>query len=537
MFSFLDVFEGKPDHPMFDAKQAKKLLGDLSQQDASKALTEIANWLRSVKDTAGFHLETRIEVLMLLDEAGVRFYEQLLQDYVGAPHVQDFKGRQLWQLLHDFKVAVAEAYILCIDEYRLVGKPNAGLKRSIPFICARLLRALSEQMQLRMMRYEEVDQVMWDSLYRGYQFSLTHQTGSEMVQLYPAQVEQTSPHREFLRVLMLYLASPSTLSPDQILACSRMTGHLFGTFDCKTDCDDSCLYFVDLEKPSAPRKIAAGLQTSSSMRFLGADKTILRIADIIEQERGSSVDGEASGRQTVLKHLQLYWSRMPPARREVRHQVTGSLSVAHGIAIISQLVTRIDHGSLVNLPTEASKGNAPLMGLESDVCAFTPIETWTVSDISEKGVGGIIPKSSGAWVKVGDLCGLKLQDSHVWWVGMVRRLRQGNDGMVHVGIEILAKKPLAVLLRDRTGKSDKMYQWDVSTDSIKYRDIPVILLPDSNNSYAHATMLMARGNFVTDAVYELLMGAKNRFIKLTGLFEEGGDYERANFILLNQGMP
>jgi hypothetical protein len=215
-----------------------------------------------------------------------------------------------------------------------------------------------------------------------------------------------------------------------------------------------------------------------------------------------------------------------------RHSAQGTLEVIHGIVVISQAVTRIDHGSLVNLPQRDSMGNAPLMGLAGDEVAAAP-EVWAVSDTSEKGLGGVIPKATSSWVKVGDLCGLRMADSGVWWVAMVRRLRAGNAGEMLVGIEILAKKPLAIFLRDRTGKADKMYQWDASTDSIKHRDFPVILLPDSNNSYANATMLMQTGGYTPDAVYELLMGTKNRFVKLTGLLEEGGDYERVSFTLLN----
>ena len=43
--AWLNVLEEKPDHPMFNVAEAKKLLADLPQDDALNALDEITGWL------------------------------------------------------------------------------------------------------------------------------------------------------------------------------------------------------------------------------------------------------------------------------------------------------------------------------------------------------------------------------------------------------------------------------------------------------------------------------------------------------------
>src|SRR4030067_556508 len=68
MFSLLNAFDKKPDHPMFDMKEARKLLVDLPKNNAFKALEEAAFWLTSIKDAQGFHPEDRANIVMLLDE-------------------------------------------------------------------------------------------------------------------------------------------------------------------------------------------------------------------------------------------------------------------------------------------------------------------------------------------------------------------------------------------------------------------------------------------------------------------------------------
>lgn len=96
----------------------------------------------------------------------------------------------------------------------------------------------------------------------------------------------------------------------------------------------------------------------------------------------------------------------------------------------------------------------------------------------------------------------------LWWIGLIRRLHTDAQGTVHVGIEILAKKPLSVWLRTLGKESEKVSNWETSSGSFDYDYLPVILLPDANNSYANATMLIESGVFVQDTIYEMMMGGE-----------------------------
>ncbi|OGT00036.1 MAG: hypothetical protein A2Y51_00615 [Gallionellales bacterium RIFCSPLOWO2_02_60_31] len=116
---------------------------------------------------------------------------------------------------------------------------------------------------------------------------------------------------------------------------------------------------------------------------------------------------------------------------------------------------------------------------------------------------------------------------------MIRRLQTDSKGAVHVGIEILAKKPLSVWLRALGRGAEKISNWETSSGSFEYDYLPVILLPDAYNSYVHATMLMESGSYVPDNIFEMMMGEKSRDIKLTNLLAEGEDYEQVSFQWLN----
>ena len=543
MFSLHNIFDGKPDHPMFDVKEARKLLADLPNNDAFKALDEITSWLTSVKDTPDFRPEVRAEIIMLLDETGQPLHADLLREYLCAPHLQDFQGLHQWQGLHGFMRILAEAYAVCISEYRQAKKKPLVLKENMPVICVRLLRAVAGQMKLKMMRYVEVDQSSWNQLCSCYSFTEDSQIAEAMIYAYPKQVIHTSPQRELLRALMLYLSSPGTLAPEQIEVSYRIAGRLVNSFDFKAEPDPDCAHFIDLSRPGAPGNADNKLQATAAMRFFGAVRAVPKIKGLIDQNERSLIQQEQrfgneftpSGKLTVLKHLQTYWGKDQPHRHQERRGISAAIEVVHSFRTIGQLVTCIDLDRVANLSEKdaaALKEQSKINLAAADDIKYTT-ETWTVSDASANGIGGIIPKTAGAWVKIGALCGLKSPNGQLWWVGMIRRLQTDSKGAVHVGIEILAKKPLSVWLRALGRGAEKISNWETSSGSFEYDYLPVILLPDAYNSYVHATMLMESGSYVPDNIFEMMMGEKSRDIKLTNLLAEGEDYEQVSFQWLN----
>src|SRR4030065_2608930 len=158
MFTLTGIFDGGPDHPMSDVKEARKLLAELPHDNTFKALEEITSWLTSVKDTPGFRPELRTEIVMLLDETGQPLHAELLHSYLGAPHLQDFKGMHLWQGIHGYMKVLAEAYAVCVGEYQETEKKSLDLKELIPVVCVRLLRAIAGPTKLELMRYVEGEQ-------------------------------------------------------------------------------------------------------------------------------------------------------------------------------------------------------------------------------------------------------------------------------------------------------------------------------------------------------------------------------------------
>jgi hypothetical protein len=544
MFSIPKLFEGKPDHPMFDVKEAARLLAELPKDKPFKVIEEITAWLDSVKATDGFQAWVRAEIIMLLDQTGRPQYAALLQLYLGEPHLHDFKGKHLWQGLHGFVKTLSEAYAVCLRDYQRTEKKSIEHRELMPVICVRLLRAAAEQMKLQLMHYVDIDQSVWEQLCNCYNFAESSQIADSMVFAYPNQVIHVSPQRELVRALILYESSPGTLAPDQIEVCCRIAGRMAVFFDFRNSPDPDCSYCFDLARPGVPGRADGNLEATPSMRFFGADKAVPKIADIIAQHEHGLIRQEQrfgseftpAGKLTVLKHLQLHWGKDQPHRHQQRRGINSAIDVVHGFRMISRLVTRMDIDNAQNISEKDAatlKERSAINLVADNVEIDYATENWNVTDVSVDGIGGTIPNNGGDWVKIGDLCGIKTASSPVWWVGMIRRLHTDGGGTVHVGIEMLARKPLSVWLRTLGKGTEKISNWETSSSSFEYDYLPAILLPDASNSYANATMLMESGSFVAETLYEVMLGEKSRDIKFVDLLAEGEDYEQIRFQWLN----
>lgn len=533
------LFGEKPDHPMYSLDEAGRLLSELPADEPRKALDDVTFWLESIKDAAGFSPELRADIVMLVDERTQQLYTEQLHLYLAAPHLQDFQGLHLWQGIHACTRALAEAYAANAREYQRIEKKSEDQTERMALLCVRLLRTVAEQMKLELMRYIDVQPPVWQLLGEGCRIAEAEQVAGAMVHAYPGHVIHTSPQRELLRALVMAASSPETLAADQIEVASRIAGRLASFFDIAAEPGAGLPWRFDLDAPVPPQHAAGGPPPVPGTRWFGAVRARPAVEKIIDQNESDPVWQERrfgseftpGGKLTVLKHLRTYWSQEPPHRHQERRGISAVLEVTHGFRVVSQLVTRIDLDTRTSLDDDeeaAARERAKIRLAGAGEVEYTT-ETWTVSDASADGIGATLGKSAGNWVKIGDLCGLKPQNGQLWWVAAIRRLHTDDKGQVRVGLDVLAKKPLSVWLRALGKGAEKASNWETSSGSFEYDYYPVILLPDAQNSYRHATMLMESGRYANGNIYQVMMGEKSRDIKLTSLIAEGEDYEQVGF--------
>lgn len=541
VLDWLKNLDDKPDHPMYNLEEAGKLLGELPRNNPAKALEEVTSWLTSVKDTQGFRVDIRVAVVKLLDETGQPFQAEILRDYLSKPNLQNFQGLRQWQMVFGFHQQMADAYAVCVDEYARNGKGAAAVKEDVPVTVIRGMRGYSMQMKLLLMRYLHVKERLWQGLYKLHLFAESQQFVANPVRAYPNNPIRTTAQMELLKALMLEVSSPDTMAPDQIEITYRIAARLAASFELRDTPGGSATYYIDLSRPKPPELIEENMPVHAGQRFFGQGKALDKLGEIIKQNELSTINEEQrfgneftpGGKLTVLKHLITFWGPNPPRRRQERRGVTVPIDIIPGFMAISKLVTHTEVGNTADLTAEVAAMLKKKAGLNVEDEEFTVSpEVWTAFDVSAGGVGALVPHHAGTWIKIGALCGLKSQTGDAWWVGAIRRLQADNKNQIRAGIEILARKPVSVWLRVLGRGQERVSNWETSSGGFSYDYVHVILLPDRNQSFKNATILLESGRYASGEMYEVMMGEKSRNIQLGELLEQGEDFDRATITWL-----
>lgn len=532
-----DWLEKKPDHPMYDAEEAVKLLANLPAQP-EKALEEITGWLTSVKETPGFRLDHRVAVIQLLDERGQPHQMGLLKQFLAAPDLRLFKEKHLWQAIHDFWSRLGKAYAMCVTEYAAGAKAAAAVKSELPVVVGRAARAMGCQMRTLFMGYHPVPEAFWTQLYGLVAFAETAGVFTTPVHMYAGEPIHNTVQTEILKVLMLDAARPDSLAPEQVELAYRTASRFVGS--CvfgKNPGEDTTLY-VDLAKPLPPHPIPPDLKPSATVRYFGGAKATPKMAEMakqneegmLEKEQRLGVDFSSGQKVTALKHLIRHWGLNPPHREASRTRVEAPVEIVHGYSAICTYITHIEASGAGDIGEDMQvkmkkKGSLGLTEEQID----EPPETWSETDASDWGIGVEIPQTLGKWVKVGTLCAVKIRGAGVWWVGIVRRMQGEDHGKLHCGIQILSKKPVAVWLRVLGGEDVKDAHWEATTGSFSYEYLHAVILPETAKAGADPKLVIAAKAYVPGHSYEVMAGESGRFIRLTEFLEQGEDYDLGGF--------
>jgi hypothetical protein len=83
----INLFPQRPDHPLADAKELKRILAELHVDKAANAVDELTSWFDSLKHARNFRLDHYFDVLRQLDDAGQPHLRRLARDYLYSPYL------------------------------------------------------------------------------------------------------------------------------------------------------------------------------------------------------------------------------------------------------------------------------------------------------------------------------------------------------------------------------------------------------------------------------------------------------------------
>ncbi len=439
----LGIFGGtQSGHPLADLKEAKRIAAALPVGDAFASLEELAHWLESVRSESAFKPAERAQLVQVLDEAGQAHARKLSREYLAAARQGKREEDRLWKAAHAFWREAALGYVICLDAYATGAKGGDALKGALGLLGIRALRALAQQLKWLHVRYGPIDERLWTMMSRTYALLESRKLARAKVVPYPGLGPESTPEFEFLRAVMFSACSPDALLPAEIEIAERVITQLSPGFLLATQYQPETPYWIDLERPAGPARVARPPQPSPGLRFFGAGRAFGEIDALTTQIRNTrdvpatlTLGGACSPDTAlgVLEHLEECWSPKLPERRHPRHRVKSRLTIAWGFEGIQEVLAPAGSRSL-----------------SFDGSNF---ESWIVENVSVGGFGALVPQVRGDWLRIGCLIAMQPEGGENWLIGVVRRLSRPSQEQAAVGIQTLARTAIPVELHVQMGNT------------------------------------------------------------------------------------
>src|SRR5258706_13203812 len=157
----MGLFGGKPDHPLADPKEAKRLLEALPDNDPVKAGDELMHWIESGAAAEAFKPETRIQLLLMLDDAAQPRVRKLSKDYFATSRLSRFLENRLWTALHGYWKQAGYGYARAVDQFVQGHKGADAARAQLPPRLVRPLASFGQRTNWVHSRYGQAALVGW----------------------------------------------------------------------------------------------------------------------------------------------------------------------------------------------------------------------------------------------------------------------------------------------------------------------------------------------------------------------------------------
>ena len=517
-------------HPLHSAEAARGQIALLPAADPLRALSEVAQWLRSVGESAEFKPRARLEVVGLLDDAGRAPELVLMQRYFKDPRLRNPSGKIAWGAAYGYWSALADALQRCAYEQLPDHTPGEAARAPLASIAARALRARVSQIRIAMLHYEPVPEAAWLGLYGVYARCERAELTAAATHAYPGEHLHTTPLHEFLIGLLVAIASPERLPPEEIDAAFRIAQRFAGAGRLESAPFEGATHALRLDQGVPPARLAPGAGNGRLWRYFGAGEAVAKLERMLAHHELTMLDEDqriareySPGQKiTVLRQFMDYWGSHPPQPERKLIRLEGGMSVAHGLAAICHLIPHVV--TRAEEDERRRKGGGDRLEV-AEGGEYEPPETWPERDAGLHVVHAQAEPGVGAWAEVGDLAAIRIHGRSDWWLAVIRKLVPGEHGALQAEFEVLARKPYGAWLRV-LGRTDRMAaNWESPSGSFSFDYIQAAVLNDRAAPGKAPPLILPKGAFVPEQIVELLDGERSRLLKFTEFLEQGKDYD------------
>lgn len=567
MHYFKRLFGKRDETPLDNVEEVTRILEHLPQSDPTHSLNEITHWLELIATKEDYKLKKRLKLAERFDQSAQQHLRKLLTEYVEAPRMHKSREETIWNACSQFTLAVNEADSRCVTDYITKGSEGVSAEE-IAAIAVRGMRALGMQAHLLHLRYQPLPASMWDKIYAIFNIAEQRRFCRMPVVLNAYTKAETSVLLEMLKILMMVISAPESLTKSQIELCRQLVEEFSSSFVWEDLPAGETVFNIDFSTRKPPTRLTHLSKPHFMTRCFGPGNAVSAMVIAVKQLESGAIPKSFDIQRfsnykredllEVLMHLSMAWSKVKPQdehshfdkRRSSRNKVYIQLDVVHGLERIYKKVVKhgvsskklftedhlnkIKYDEMVDLHIFGFVTNKTREGMNAvplvDVPVGEPgqIESWVVENISDKGCGLTIPTLKQDWVQENVLLGLKMEGGG-WSLGLIRRIEAGSNEDTRVGIRKLSLHPLAASI---SPANTELTVWETAGDTRSFHHTNALLLLAEPPLLGEDCLILAAGSYALHKIYELSISEGKRLIRLDVCEERYQGADRVIFSLV-----
>ena len=503
-----------------DSAAAQKFVDQLKSTAAPQAQAQLLTQLQLLEDSS-LAPPARLDVLELLREPIVTTQESRVREFAGKPVPFDDETRDVFTRTITLWQTVANAYESLITAMAEDGSPLAA---KADVVCYRALRAVHQAFAAFRRAYHEPTPALWQQLHRLYAFAESaHVTAVPFAE---KTVTESTAGLLYLQVVLAQKVQPDALSQTQMNILDRILDKwgILGLIASEPpQVQPDKLLTVDLDSGTGAH--LGQVDSRSSRRYLLIDAVGEQLREAALGLKKSSPDKLGLGPvprdacEKLLLSAYTQWFAPGSGRVDERKPASFNVMVSNTLSAIhynlsGKPFTSPDTGLSSRAKFDLAgfeRVDGPAVGEASG--RSRELETWTVANQSASGVLGMCRNPNGATrLSYNQLLGLVAPNGNAY-IGFVQRLSVDPAGATSLGFRLLRAKPETAAARIA----------DIHNPYDRALLVPAVADKEP------ATIILPAGSYRPGGIVDLHVDGLTRQIKLTGLFDNGCNFDRATY--------
>lgn len=545
MLEFLKRRRKQPADPFADAASANRWLDEVIEQNGTEAHDAVARLVQGWHEQSVQLSSSALDAVFVFHERTSGLHEQLL----GSVLLNSRMPPVLEAELRARCLAWADAFLTIMQRLGALAPgvlQGRDLQKYLPRAEVLQLQLLGEKARWCYLRQQQPDAAFWHEVHGIY--SRAEQRGTHGQEVALVFEGSSTVEDQYLILAMLALLANGSLSPLQLDAAWHVLQELSNRMTLSRSAGYGKSFAVELDRDRPP--VRAGMISSSSARYWSTEELVQQLGEWLGQlESGQGISGGRLWRGLDAGLIRLMMRCWAP--QDVRHEraarsiVDGEVMLVHRLSTIHRVVREHDE--------QSSRGEAddPRGGFDQAVdlrvygfvtqrpvereASALPVDSsppvWVkgrVDNVSETGLGVFVAGDGLDWLAIGRLVAYRENEADSWRLGIVRRMRRDEDERFFLGVECIAKQPLAAVLRSA---NQRIVDQGIPEEQVWRNGLIGLFAPTEGREHR---LLMPSAWSVPDRMFHMEVRGKTFQITLGRAVETGSDW---SWVVIGDARP